>query len=257
MPALEPAVVLLALLAAGAFFVRGLTGAASAIVFNALFAALLAFGATAGLTLLDGLYWIALADFVATLVLLVALRTQLRVERFVLLFLAGSVPVNILATLALPRVDVALLTVGLGAVLVGAGAYLAFSPRVRPVPVATLERVALPLGATAGILGGLYGMSGPIAVLFLSHAEGDPSRFRARVTVLALAWGIARVSTLTLSGAYTPERLEVAALSLPFLLAGLAAGFWAHRFVRPRPFRLGLGLIVMLAGAVALVRTLA
>jgi uncharacterized membrane protein YfcA len=255
-PPIEPAVILLALLAAGAFFVRGLTGAASAIVFNALFAALLAFGATAGLTLLDGLYWIALADFLATLALLVALRTQLRVESFVVRFLIGSVPVNVLATLALPRLDVGALTIGLGAVLVGAGAYLAFSPRVRPLPTATLDRWAIPFGAMAGVLGGLYGMSGPIAVLFMSHAEGDPSRFRARITVLALAWGSVRVSVLALSGAYTVERIEVAAVSLPFVFAGLAAGFWAHRFVQPRPFRLTLGLIVMVAGAVALVRTL-
>lgn len=256
MPPIEPAVVLLALLAAGAFFVRGLTGAASAIVFNALFAALLAFGGTAGLTLLDGLYWIALADFLATLALLVALRTQLRVESFVVRFLIGSVPVNVLATLALPRLDVEALTIGLGAVLVGAGAYLAFSPRVKPLPTATLDRWAIPFGAMAGVLGGLYGMSGPIAVLFMSHAEGDPSRFRARITVLALAWGSVRVSVLALSGAYTLDRIEVAAASLPFVFAGLAAGFWAHRFVQPRPFRLTLGLIVMVAGAVALVRTL-
>jgi uncharacterized membrane protein YfcA len=252
----EPAVVLLALLAAGAFFVRGLTGAASAIVFNALFAALLALGATAGLTLLDGLYWIAFADLAATVVLLVAIRTQIRLEPFVLRFLIGSVPVNILATLALPRVDIAALTAGLGVVLVFAGAYLAFSPRVKPVSAATLERWAIPLGMGAGGLGGLYGMSGPIAVLFLSHAEGGPSVFRARATTLALAWGVARVSVLVLSGAYTAPRIELAAVSLPFILGGQAAGYWAHRFVRPRPFRLLLGLVVLAAGALSVVRTL-
>jgi len=256
-PAPDPAVVLLALLAMGAFFVRGLTGAASAIVFNALFAVLLAFSLTGGLTLLDGLYWIALADFSATLVLLVALRTQLRIESFVIRFLVGSIPVNIFATLMLPRVDVVALTIGLGAVLVAAGGYLAFSPRVRPVAVPTLNRWAIPLGGMAGVLGGLYGMSGPIAVLFMSHAEGSPSTFRARITVLALAWGVTRISVLTLSGAYTGERLEIAAVSLPFVFAGLAAGFWAHRFVQPRPFRVILGLVVMGSGAVALVRTLA
>ncbi len=251
----DHAIAILALLAVGAFFVRGLTGAASAIVFNALFAVLLAFGLTAGLTLLDGLYWIAIADLCATLVLLVALRTQLQVESFVVRFLIGSVPVNILATLALPRVDVTALTVGLGLVLVFAGGYLAFSPRVRPVSTGTLDRWAIPFGAMAGVLGGLYGMSGPVAVLFMSHAEGDPSKFRARVTVLALAWGSVRVTVLALTGALTVTRMELAGVSLPFVFAGLAAGYWAHKFVQPRPFRLALGIIVMTAGIVALVRT--
>jgi uncharacterized protein len=254
---IDPPVVVLGALALVAFFVRGLTGAASAIVFNAAFVVLVAAGLAGGLGLLDGLYWIALADLAATAVLLVALRTQLTLEPFVRNFLIGSVPVNVLATIALPRLDLTLLTGGLGLAVLLAGAYLALMPRVRELSEPTLRRWAIPVGMAAGVLGGLYGMSGPVAVLFVSHAGGDPSRFRARVTVMALAWGSVRVTVLALGGAYTGARLEWSLLTLPAVFLGLAAGYWAHRFVQPRPFRVLLGVVVALAGAVALSQTFA
>jgi uncharacterized membrane protein YfcA len=253
---LDAPVVLFGGLALLAYFVRGLTGAASAIVFNAAFAALLAAGLTGGLTLLDGLYWIALSDLIASFIMLFALRTQLSLEPFIRNFLAGTLPVNVLATLALPRLELGPLTAGLALVIILSGSYLALVPRVRVLEERTLRRWAVPIGMAAGVLGGLYGMAGPIAVLFVSHAGGDPSRIRARVTVLALVMGTVRTSVLILSGVYTPVRLGWNLIALPGMVLGLALGFRAHRYVRPRPFRAILGGTVALAGLAALVRTL-
>jgi hypothetical protein len=198
-----------------AYTTRGITGAASAIVFNSLFAVALAAGLTGHLTLLDGLYWIALADLLASFVMAAALWRTMRLESFTLRLLAGSVPVNVLFTLALPSLSLPLLGAGLAVALVASGAYLAGQTEIRRVPDTTLRRWALPAGMATGVLGGLYGMSGPIAVIFLSHAGDDPSQFRRRVTLLSVAWAITRVSVLLLSGAIGPPTVARFAVTAP------------------------------------------
>lgn len=64
-----------------------------------------------------------------------------------------------------------------------------------------LRRWTIVAGIGAGALGGLYGMAGPISVLFVSHAGGDPAAFRRRVTLLSAVWSPVRVTIFFLSGA--------------------------------------------------------
>src|SRR5690349_21234725 len=116
-----PGVVVLSVLALGSFFVRGLTGAASAIVFNAALAILVATGLSGGLSLRTGLYWMALANAIATVVLLAALARQIRFDRLTVLLLAGVVPTTVLFSYLLPSVDLRglQLLLGVGVVLGG------------------------------------------------------------------------------------------------------------------------------------------
>jgi uncharacterized membrane protein YfcA len=252
---LEGGLGLVAVAAVLAYAVRGITGGASAIVFNALFALGLTFGLAGGLSLLDGLYWVALGDLVTGLVLFVTLRSQIRAEPFLVRFLAVSLPINIACTLLLPHVDATALTLGLGASLVVAGLYLAVRRELGHWDEATLIRRALPGGALAGVLGGLYGMAGPVTVVYLAHAGPDPGRFRARLTTLSVAWGVFRVATLLLTGSLGAGRVLWFGLTLPVALLGLAIGYWLHPRVGPRLFRVGLGSLVALAGSVLVVRT--
>jgi uncharacterized protein len=254
--AIESGLLLLAIAGFLAYVVRGITGGASAIVFNALFSLELAFGVAGGLTLLDGLYWVALGDLVTGLVLLVTLRAQIRFEPFIVRLLVVSLPINMGCTLLLPRLDVTFLTLGLGLSLVAAGLYLALRRGLGHWDEPTLVRRALPFGVLAGVLGGLYGMAGPVTVVYLLHAGPDPGRFRARLTVLSVSWSTFRVSTLLLTGALSPSRLVGFALTLPFVLAGLAVGYRIHPRVGPDAFRVGLGVTVALAGATLVTRTL-
>jgi uncharacterized membrane protein YfcA len=239
-----------------AYVVRGITGGASAIVFNATFGLALAFGLAGGMELLDGLYWVALADLVATLVLLVTLRAELVLEPFLVRYLLASVPVSVAATLALPHLDLTLLGAGLGLSLVAAGLYLLLRRDLGHWDEPTLVRRAFPAGLVTGVLGGLYGMGGPVSIVFLSHAGPDPRRFRTRVTILSSVWGSTRVATLLLSGAMAGTDLARFAITLPVVLAGLAVGFRLHDRVSPTQFRSILGAVVCLAGAALVVRTL-
>jgi hypothetical protein len=236
-----------------AYFVRGVTGVASAIVANACFVILV--GSTGVLTLLDALYWVALVDTAATVVLLWALRGQLGLGRHGRRYLVGAVPVNVAFTLLLPRVDLAALGAGLGMVLIGAGAYLA-ARRTAPSPTdENLRPWALGAGAASGIVGGLYGMGGSIGVLFFSRAESDPARFRAMTTSVFAITGAILLGVLATAGAYTPERIAWAIASLPAIALGLAIGYRVHRRVSPARFRLALGGLVALSGLAGLIRT--
>ncbi|MFN8623502.1 MAG: TSUP family transporter [Chloroflexota bacterium] len=240
-----------------AYVVRGITGGASAIAFNALFGLEVAFGLAGGLTLLDGIHWVALSDLVTGLVLFVALRGQIHAEPFLVRFLIVSLPLNVLATLLLPSVDLWLLTVSLGLTLVGAGGYLVVRRAIGHWDDATLHRRALPMGAAAGVLGGLFGMAGPVSVVYLIHAGGTPSQFRARLTFLSVFWGVSRVATLVLSGAIGASTVGRFALTLPLVLGGLALGYRLHPRVSADAFRIGLGIMVAGSGALLVVRTIA
>jgi uncharacterized protein len=255
-PELTP-LVLFSIVGALAFFVRGVTGAASAIVANACFLVLLAGGAMGTISLLDGLYWIALVDVAATVILGWAIRDQLRLDPLARRFILGAVPVNVAFTILLPRVDLAALGLGLGLAVIAAGVYLAARRAAPIIPEGRLRPWAPLAGAASGILGGLYGMGGPVGVLFFARAEGDPTRFRALITSIFAVTGSIRLGVLALEGAYTPELLGWAVASLPAIALGLAVGYRVHDRVTPVRFRLVLGVIVALAGLVGLVRALA
>jgi uncharacterized membrane protein YfcA len=249
-------IVIFSLVGLIAFFVRGVTGAASAIVSNACFLVILAGGSVAGLTLLDAIYWIALVDVAATLLLAWPIRHQLMLDPIARRFILGAVPVNVAFTLLLPRVDLAVLGLGLGVAVAGAGLYLAYRRSAPPVPEPVLRPWAPAVGAASGVLGGLYGMGGPVAILFLSRLEDDPTRFRARVTSIFAITGSIRLIVLFLAGSYTPLLLAWGFLSLPAIALGLAIGFRVHRYVEPVQFRLILGVLVALAGIVGALRAI-
>ena len=246
---------LLAAIGFAAYVVRGITGAASAIVFNALFGVALALGLAGDLTLLDGLYWIALADLVASVAMVLFLRRELILEPFVLRVLLILVPVAVVFALLLPRLDVQLLALGLGVVLVVSGLYLSLRRTLGIWDEDTLKRRAIPTGLVGGTLSGLYGMAGPIVVVYLAHAGAETRQFRARSTVIASTVSIIRGAVLIASGAISSESLVRFGITAPVIFVGLGVGIWLHPKVGPRTFRFGLGLIVALSGIVLVTRT--
>ena len=251
-----PDVLLLSGCALVAFFVRGLTGAASSIVFNALLALLIPLGLSGGITLLGGLYWMALANVLASAVLVGLLARSLRLEPVTLLLLAGLLPTTVLFSLLLPHFELGSLQLLMGIAIVGAGLYLARGEPGDGAPSRRMLLVALPAGAGAGILSGLFGMGGPVLMLVLGPSSDDPAVFRSRFTVIAAATNVVRLVPLAWQGVYTPTQLGIFAATVPAILLGLGAGFLAHRFVRPRLFRVGLGGLVSLADLASVAQTL-
>ena len=244
----------LMLLAFLAYFVKGVTGAAGAIVFNAGFLTLAALGWAGQLTLLDALYWVAMADFVAGLVMAVLLRKELKSERLVVLLLIGMLPVMVVFTLLLPSFQAATLGVTLALVVVATGLYQTFRPEPGTGEERDVTRWALPTGALGGVLGGLFGMSGPVVFVLFGFASSDPSVFRRRVLIVSTSSSVIRLAVIALSGGLTLHRVEQFGITMPALFLGMVGGMRIHRYVKPRPFRVALGLLVVLAGIGALLK---
>lgn len=245
---------IICILCAFAYFAKGVTGAASAIVFNAGVLSALALGVSGGLSLLDALYWIALADVFANLVLVLILRRQLRFEKLTVLVIVGMAPLVALFAVLLPTFNVYWLTLVLAVAVTGGGVYLAMRKDLPPAKPRTLNRWAMPTGALAGVLGGLFGMGGPVIFILLSRASDDPSVFRRRALLITLAAAATRMVTLILTGAIGRMHVEWFLIATPVILASLVAGIYVHHKVRPRPFRLILGGLVILAGLGGMLR---
>jgi uncharacterized protein len=247
-------ILIICILSLFAYFTKGVTGAASAIVFNAGLLTGLAFGLAGGMTLLDGLYWIALADFASSALLAVLLWRHMKFEKLTVLLLCGMLPVEVAFTLLLPRLDLHWLSLILALAVIGCGLYLALRPTDKPASDRAVNIAALPMGALAGTLGGLFGMGGPIVFILLSRASDDPGMFRSRTLVITNAAGLTRFITLSAMGVLTPLHYTWLGWAAPVIVVALLAGIWAHKRIKPRPFRLALGLLVTLAGIGGLLR---
>lgn len=235
------------------FFVKGLTGAASAIVFNAILLCAIALGWAGDLTLIDGLLWMAVADLVASVSLAMMQFGNWRIEKLTSLLLAGMLPVMAVFAWLLPRVDVSILTPILALAVTGAGVWLLMRKDGKTGDPKTLARWAFPIGLIAGVFGGLFGMAGPIFILLLSKASDDTKVFRGRAIVITTAGNLVRISVLSLDQTLTLDHAVGFLWTAPAILGALVLGMICHKWVKPRPFRVLLGLLVMLAGLGSLI----
>lgn len=249
--------IIFALLPFVAYFVKGIVGAASAIVFNSALLLAIAFGLNDEVSLRDGLYWVGLADFATSVVLAWLLRRDLRFERQTSLLLAGMLPVSALSSLLLERIELGWLMAALAVAITASGVWLIYSRNHELWRERTLNTFAFPCGLVSGVLSGLFSMAGPVVILFLAAGSKEPRVLRARLVLISLCATATRLIALVLEGAYTRQRLEYFVISVPTVLAGLVAGHACSRFVKPVQFRVILGVLVAVAGVAAGAKVLA
>ena len=247
-------IILICTLALFAYVVKGIVGAASAIVFNAALLVVLALGWGGELTLADGLYWLAVADLFSSAMMWLALRRSVRPEPLTVRLLLGMIPTVVLFAILLPGVDVLWLSLVLSLAVIGAGLWLAARNNVQPIGEQRAARWAFPTGLLAGVLGGLFGMAGPVFFLLLARANNNPADFRRRSVLITTVANVARLATLAGVGAVEVKHLHWFAWSLPCIVGGTMLGVWVHRFIPARPFRITLGVLVALAGIAGLLR---
>jgi len=246
-------ILLVAVLACAAYTVKGITGAASAVVFNTGLLLALAFGLAGNFTLQDGLAWVALTDAATGLFMLVLLRREVKAEPLTLRMLAGLLPTCVLFTVVLSLSAPETLGMVLAIVLALCGLWLCLRrDAFGSMPIDRAKALAIPTGLLAGVIGGLFGMAGPITFLLMGPASRDPGEFRRRTVFLFALVNLVRVTQLASMGQYTNQRLLVAAWTLPVVICSTLGGMALHRHIKPSPFRIGLGVVVMVAGAVAL-----
>ena len=84
---------------------------------------------------------------------------------------------------------------------------------------------ALPSGLSGGLFGGVFGMGGPVYVMYLAGRISDPARLRATLSTVFTINTAARLALFLASGLLLQHEVWVAALCLlPFMALGLFVG---------------------------------
>jgi hypothetical protein len=105
------------------------------------------------------------------------------------------------------------------------------------------------------VLSGLFGMGGPVSLLFCAATTEATSEFRTRVFVIGLITSAARASTLLLSGVVELQHLTTFVATVPAIAGAILVGHALHAHVGRRAFGVLLGALVMIASVTTLIPT--
>jgi uncharacterized membrane protein YfcA len=148
--------------------------------------------------------------------------------------------------------DASMAALGATVVIFGVWSMLARAS-VRPVNVAW----ALPAGFASGVASGAFGVGGPPSVLYLSGRVRDKTALRATLATTLVLSVVTRIALFGASGLMAGSNVILAALLLPFALAGLWLGGRVHlRLSREQFARFVAGLVIA-SGLSLLVRAVA
>lgn len=114
----------------------------------------------------------------------------------------------------------------------------------------------LAVGSLAGTLSTSTGVNGPPVVLYLQGREHTPAEFRAALAVFFTGSGLVATAIFAASGVLTVTVVAVAALALPAVLAGNAAGGAVARRIDVVLFRRLVYVLLVTAAASALASAL-
>jgi len=88
---------------------------------------------------------------------------------------------------------------------------------------------SLPVGLSGGVISGLFGMGGPMYVVYLARRIAEPPRLRATLSTIFSLNAAARLMLFLFSGLLLQLEVWIAALYLlPFMALGLFIGHRIH-----------------------------
>lgn len=122
-------------------------------------------------------------------------------------------------------------------------------PPVRPLA----RSIAL---LSAGVIHGIFGTGGPLAVFVSSRELKDKTAFRSTLSALWLVLNGLLIGRLAWAGTVNAESLKTSAVLLIPLAIGIAAGEWLHNRLAERQFRMAVSSLLVIAGSVLLVSSL-
>lgn len=113
-----------------------------------------------------------------------------------------------------------------------------------------------PVGLFGGTVSSLFGMAGPIYVMYLAGRGSTPEQIRATMPVIFTFTTIGRIVLFGIMGLITQDVLIAAALLLPVMVVGLWLGNrWHAKVSREQAVRV-IGVVLALSGVSLLVRAL-
>lgn len=140
----------------------------------------------------------------------------------------------------------------LGAFLVVSGLAFLLAPARRVV--SWPGWVGPPLGLVSGVLGGLFGTSGPPVILYYQLGGAAKAAFRCNLMAIFLLISLLRLPSYLATGLLTEPRLWSAAAVLPASLAGGWLGHRVHVQLSEEAFRRLVSIALAAIGALVLLR---
>ncbi len=149
--------------------------------------------------------------------------------------------------------DTGILKRTLGAVIVVFAFHVLLSMRQHEAP-----RFRGPIGVVAGvfsgILGGLFGTSGPPLVIYVHHFAEDKSAFRSQLLILFVLHDIFRIYLYARNSLINAAVIKFDLILLPPLLIGLFIGSRMHFKVNETTFSRAISAMLLLSGLLLLIK---
>ncbi|MFV9505521.1 MAG: TSUP family transporter [Oscillochloridaceae bacterium umkhey_bin13] len=232
-------------IAALAFFVQGYTGFGAALVLAPLLAL--------AIDLKVGVVASALVQVPIGIYLTLAVRSS--VDQAALRSLVPASALGLIGgTLALAWLDVTWLARLCGILT----ALFALDVLRRAVTKASRRpwspSLAAPAGLAGGLLGGLFGTSGPPIIAYLEPTLSRGGVLRATLLAYFLIINTLRVASYGFASLYTNEVLFAAVVMLPAAACGAWAGSWLQRRASEGRFRLIVAAVLFFTGLALAVR---
>ncbi|MBK8169694.1 MAG: sulfite exporter TauE/SafE family protein [Sandaracinaceae bacterium] len=109
----------------------------------------------------------------------------------------------------------------------------------------------------AGIVHGLFACGGPLLVYVAERLMPDKSMFRATVSAVWLVFHVVLLASYRAAGTLTFDSLKVSGVLMLALLLSIPVGEWIHTRLSAQKFRVGVYVLLAVAGAAQLIRALA
>ncbi len=174
------------------------------------------------------------------------------VKKFVLFLFAGLIIGSLLLKYAVPNE----LVLYLGVIICLIGIYFLFFEEKITFSFKKEGIAGKIFSFLTGILGGVYGISGPPIIIFLKGLKLDKSSFRATILSIFFSMSILRTVIYLFLGLYNLKILLTAVLTMPFVLAGLYTGNKIHLSVSETKFKKITATVLVINGLLLIFKNL-
>lgn len=183
--------------------------------------------------------------------IVIALRERKTIDLKVMLQMFAAALFGIpIGTAMLVGVNPAAIKIIVGSIVVGVTIALARGFRL---PTSLELPLSLIAGFLSGILSGVSGMSGAIAVIFFMSQGWKPDRVRPTISAFNVIVGSVTLSWLISTGTIGPKECTFALMFLPVAVLGVAGGGFLYNKIQAHHFKPLILLLLIIAGTLAII----
>lgn len=119
------------------------------------------------------------------------------------------------------------------------------------------RRAAFPVGIFAGMTSSMFGVGGPLYVMYLAARGSTPEQIRATVPMIFIFSTTGRIAIFAVAGLFTLEIVYAAIILLPFMVLGMWLGNHLHLSISRDQLVRIIGGLLIASGASLVIRSVA